>query len=94
MEKISIDTSSVLKLALRYKELARKREQHNRKLEELLDKLDDVKSGGFVEEIIEKLITHKEHVDSTQIENIIKLVEFLNNLVENFIEVDKNTIRN
>ncbi len=94
MSKISIDPVEVEKLAARYKVLSQRREAHNKNLEEILELLNDVKSEVFVEEILEKLINHKEHVDKTQVQNILDSVDFLHRLADNFTEVDENSIKN
>lgn len=91
MSLITIDKNELEDLKKQFGNLAGRREEHNDKLNDILVNLRNVKSGGLVEEIVEKLEIHIEDVNKNQLGNVIYTSDFLKLLIENFTEIDENT---
>lgn len=53
--------------------------------------MQNVKSDGFIEEIVEKLEVHIDDVNNNQIGNVLYTSDFLKLLIENFTELDEST---
>lgn len=89
MGTITIDIEELEDIKNRFEQLAERRAEHNEKLEEMLDKLSNVKSNGFIEEIVEKLEDHIDDVKVNQFDNVEFSVDFLKSLIDNFRELDE-----
>lgn len=91
MSLITIDKDELEEIKKRFDNLAERREEHNDKLNNLLDNLQNVKSGGFVEEIVEKLEDHIEDVNKNQLGNVVYTSDFLRMLIDEFTTLDEST---
>lgn len=91
MSLITIDKEELEEIKKRFDNLAERREAHNNKLNNLLTNLQNVKSGGFVEEIVEKLEVHIEDVNKNQLGNVEYTSDFLRLLIDEFTTLDKST---
>lgn len=91
MSLITIDKEELEDIKKRFDNLAERREEHNDKLNSLLDKLQNVKSGGFVEEIVGKLEDHIEDVNKNQLDNVAYTSDFLRLLIDEFTTLDEST---
>ncbi len=93
MSKINLNVEELEEIIARYNQLVDRREEQNKRLYMLLSKLDNVKSNGFVEEIVEKIEDHIQDVDEVQITNIHYNIDFLTDYIDTFVELDENILK-
>ncbi len=93
MSKINLNVEELEEIIARYNQLVDRREEQNKRLYMLLSKLDNVKSNGFVEEIVEKLERHIDDVNKVQIRNIYYNIDFLTDYIDTFVELDENILK-
>ncbi len=93
MSKINLNVEELEEIIARYNQLVDRREEQNKRLYMLLSKLDNVKSNGFVEEIVEKLERHIDDVNKVQIGNIYYNIDFLTDYIDTFVELDENILK-
>lgn len=92
MSKIKIDFENLV-IKKNIEERSKRREEINKRLGNITDELRDFQTRGFIEEIVEKLDEHIDNVDRVQINNISYLGDFLENIINEFTEVDENIIK-
>lgn len=91
MGTIKIDAEEIEEIKSRFDNLSSRREQQIGTLKDIVERLNEAKTCGFIEEIVDKLDDHIIDVSNNQIGNIEYTSDFLRLLIENFTDLDQDS---
>lgn len=91
MNNIEVNSLELSDVKKKFDNLIELREEHIDKLDTMLENLRDMKTEGFIEDIVDKLDEHITDVRNVQIANLQYNSDFIDDYQEQLTTLDEST---